>query len=83
MGGGEEEVRATRTWKEVGGRKVDKGWLKGVRRVGGRKKHGKRVPWGLDGVRRCWSQTVRQRRQTDRHAGRNENNNMAQRGPGP
>lgn len=25
----EEVVRAARTWKEVGGRKVDKGWLGG------------------------------------------------------
>lgn len=55
--------------------------MKGVRWAG-EKNIGKEFRGAGDGVRRCWSQTVRQRRQTDRHAGRNENNN-SQRGPGP
>ena len=76
-----EEVRAC-TWKEVGGWKVvvRVRWVVEKAEVGGQKTSEKSSV-GLDGVRRC-SQTVRQRRQTDRHAGRNENNNT-QRGRGP
>lgn len=67
-----ERVRGKRL---LGGR-----WLEPLGEVGGQKTSEKSSV-ELDGVR-WYSQTVRQRRQTDRHAGRNENNNT-QRGPGP